>query len=345
MLKNSVLINTSYSAELVNNDQIDCSYPKINIAEIITLSDLIENWLSHSKTTIKQSTYAKYVFLYEKHIKEYIGNYTLEELENEIFDNFTYHLCVKGNIKNNSSLSPSTVTNILSVIKSSLNYGYKYNCIKQRLIVNNPKVKNKKIDTLSSYERDILVNRIKEIKKPFAIGILLSLYMGLRIGEVCALKWSDVDMNSKTIAINKTISRVLDVNTHKSSIIISNPKSESSNRVIPIPDFLYDYLLKIDRKDKCYVLTNTNKYLEPRTYYKKYKSLLNKLNIGKYNYHALRHTFATEAIDSSFDVKTLSEILGHSSIELTLKKYVHPTIEMKRKQMNLIPSPFQKQEK
>ncbi len=159
----------------------------------------------------------------------------------------------------------------------------------------------------------------------------------LRKDEICALKWEDISFVDNCIYIKKTMQRV-QVNgksDHKTKIIITCPKSNCSFRIIPIPKVLLIYLKEFQNKSDSYLLTgDANKIIEPRTMQNRFKSILEKLKIEPANYHSLRHTFATRCVELGFDVKSLSEILGHASINITLNRYVHPSMELKQKNMN-----------
>ena len=152
----------------------------------------------------------------------------------------------------------------------------------------------------------------------------MALYTGIRIGEICALKWKDINFKNNTIIINKTLQRIYikEQNKNTSKIIISSPKTK--------------YLLNIKTDDNDYIIKGTIKYIETRSYRTYFNKLLNKLNIRKVNFHVLRHTFATNCIIAGIDCKTVSELLGHSSVNITLNLYVHPKIEEKMKCINII---------
>lgn len=153
----------------------------------------------------------------------------------------------------------------------------------------------------------------------------------MRIGEICALKWLDIDLKKRIIIVNKTLQRIC-YKGRKSKIVISKPKTENSNREIPISNSLYDFLLKIKPINRdVYFLTNTTKPNEPRNYRKIYQTLLKKLKINKISFHALRHTFATRLIENKVDIKTISELLGHASVNITISIYVHSEFSAKRK--------------
>lgn len=167
----------------------------------------------------------------------------------------------------------------------------------------------------------------------------MCMYTGMRIGEVCALKWKDILLDEHCIFIESTMQRLKSDNKEfaKTEVIITSPKSNSSTRTIPIPDNLYEILKKHRCSGEAYLLTgNSLRFLEPRTLQNHFKSALKICGINDANFHALRHTFATRCVEIGFDVKSLSEILGHASVNITLNKYVHPSMELKQKNMNRI---------
>ncbi|MFR9000911.1 MAG: site-specific integrase [Anaerobutyricum soehngenii] len=168
------------------------------------------------------------------------------------------------------------------------------------------------------------------------LGILICMYTGIRLGEICALTWEDISLTEGSIYIDKTIQRVQkEHNGKKTMLIIATPKTPSSIRTIPIPNQLLQIIKSSELPQKGYLLTgSTEKYIEPRTYQYHFKKLLQRCKIPETNFHALRHTFATRCVELGFDIKTLSEILGHSSINITLNRYVHPSFDLKKQNMN-----------
>lgn len=160
------------------------------------------------------------------------------------------------------------------------------------------------------------------------ISVLLCLFTGLRVGELCGLKWSDIDFQNGTVSVCRTVQRI---NKHgKSEVAIGSPKSKSSVRIVPIPDFLLA-ILKAKRKgDDFYIITGTSKPTEPRTMQNRFKSILKTCGIRNVNFHLLRHTYATICIENGFDPKTLSELLGHADASITLNRYVHSSMLMKK---------------
>ncbi len=170
----------------------------------------------------------------------------------------------------------------------------------------------------------------------YKLGIFISLYTGLRIGEICGLQWGDIHFDNGTLTVQRTVMRIQNTepgSKNKTRLVICRPKTDCSNRTIPLPGFLLD-ILKAQRKAPDIYLTSGERTVqEPRCFYAAYKRLMKYAELEGYNYHTLRHTFATRCIEQDFDAKSLSEILGHSDVNITLKRYVHPSMDMKRKQM------------
>lgn len=303
----------------------------------MVLTYLLEEWLYMTKAEVKESTYSRYVFIVRKHIEPQLGDYKLSELNSAVMNSFIREKLMSGGLRDNSGLSPKTVSSILSVIKLAAKYGEEQGySISRRLIIRSPRQKTPDIHVLSWDEQIALEQAVLEHWDYSSIGIILSLYTGLRIGEVCALKWGDINLNSKTISIERTIMRIQDTSPDaesKTRILVDRPKTDSSIRQIPLPDFLVDILKSYAGSKDAYIITGTHNYMEPRNYYRKFRKLLKSCNLENYNYHALRHTFATRCIEAGFDAKSLSEILGHSDVSITLKRYVHPSMDLKRKNM------------
>ena len=176
---------------------------------------------------------------------------------------------------------------------------------------------------------------------PLHLGILLSLYAGLRIGEVCALQWGDFHFDNGTVAVNKTLLRIRNMAPGakcRTKLVIDKPKTQCSNRIIPLPEFLVPYLLAQRQGPEVYVLTGKRHFMEPRVCLERYKRVLRLAGVQPYTFHTLRHTFATRCVENGVDIKSLSEIMGHSNVTVTMQRYVHPSMDLKREQMNKLSS-------
>ncbi len=280
----------------------------------------IELFLNQKKISVKESTYSKYYEMIDIYIKPYFKDYKNNSIDIEkvikIYDNVY------------SNLASKTIRDILTL----LNQIFKFAKIDVKAPY--PKLEKKDIVVLTKEENIKLENYIFSNFNNITFGILLCLYTGIRIGELCALKWNDIDLNNRIININKTLERIKNINPTnnvKTKVIVSTPKSKKSIRQIPIPTMLISYINQIKettKNDNCYILTNTEKFIEPKVLRKKFKLIIKDLEINC-KFHTLRHTFATRCIENGVDPKTLSELLGHSNIKITLELYVHPRNEHK----------------
>lgn len=165
---------------------------------------------------------------------------------------------------------------------------------------------------------------------------MITLYGGLRIGEICALQWKDIHFDTGTIHITKTIIRIQELDPYsntRTKLLITHPKTTSSHRIIPMPSFIMATLKDYQQSPDDFILTGTRKHLEPRSCLARYKRILRQAGLESFTFHTLRHTFATRCVESGFDAKSLSEILGHTNVNTTLQRYVHPSMELKRAQM------------
>lgn len=201
----------------------------------------------------------------------------------------------------------------------------------------------KKIYILTKREQNKITDYVLNNLSTRNIGILISLYSGIRIGELCALKWEDIDLKKGIIYIRKTIQRIYikDKYNNVSKIILTTPKTKNANREIPVNKNFLEILKKVKANKEDYILTGNKEYIEPRTYRKYFNKVLDKININHFNFHSLRHTFATNCISLGVDYKTVSELLGHANVNITLNLYVHPRLSQKKKCIDLICKVFQ----
>ena len=293
-----------------------------------TVEELLDEWLKAVRLKVKASTYACYKMKVVKHILPVFGGLLYEKLNVNDIHNFT-----ESKLK--SGLSAKYVCDIIVVFKSMAKYVSKVHGYANQLEnVMLPKKEKNNMKLLSKSEQEKLCQYVMGKTDSTKLCVLLSYYTGLRIGEICGLKWEDIDVANGFLQVNRTVQRIYENKATK--LIITSPKSRSSARVIPIPQFLQKIIAHHKTFNSAYVLSGTEKLIEPRTLQYRFKSLLKKANLPSINYHALRHMFATNCIELGFDVKTLSEILGHATVETTLNRYVHSSMERKTACMNLI---------
>ncbi len=293
-----------------------------------TVKELFEEWFSAVRLKVKSSTFSCYHMKVVKHILPVFGELVYDKLTVDGVHNFI-------KTKLDEGLSSKYVGDIIIIFKSMAKYISRIHCYVNRLEnVILPKKEKNDMKLLSKSEQEKLSKFAMNKTDNTKLGILLSYYTGLRIGEVCGLKWEDVDLNKCTLKIRRTVQRIYEKGSTR--IIIDSPKSKSSVRTIPIPNFLIDILKVHKVSDAVFVLSGTDKLIEPRTMQYRFKSFLKKANLPSVNYHSLRHMFATNCIEIGFDVKTLSDILGHATVETTLNRYVHSSMKQKMACMNLL---------
>lgn len=303
-----------------------------------TFKEIAIRWLSCTSIRVKSSTYANYKRMLETHILPIIGDYIIYTLTSYDIEVFTKDKLLAGRKDGLGGLSPKTVRDILSIIKSIIDFASKENLEIQPISITYPKYQQRDMRVLSKQEQVALENVLLHNINLYKLGILLCLYTGLRIGELCALRWQDISVDKKILYVRQNVQRIKNndlSNKNKTYILIQTPKSKSSLRDIPIPNFILPYLLYFPQKDKVYILSGIEEQpIEPRTMQNYFKRYINEANIDSANFHSLRHTFATRCIEAGVDVKSLSEILGHANVNITLNRYVHSSIEQKQKCIN-----------
>ena len=288
----------------------------------LTVKELFDEWLSAVRIRVKLSTYANYQMKVYKHILSVFGEMRYDTLTVQMLNSYIQS-------KINSELSAKYVSDIIIVFKTMAKYSAKIHGFRNILAdVELPKVHRKEAVLLTRSQQLQLCRYLQRNLCTTSLCVLLSLYTGLRIGEVCGLMWGDIDFDKSIITVRRTVQRIHTGN-HGTSLIADTPKSRSSQRSIPIPTFILKLLRKSRSNDNFYVLSGSTTIIEPRTLQRRFKSILKKANLPSVNYHSLRHAFATNCLQAGFDVKTLSEILGHASVETTLNRYVHTSMERK----------------
>lgn len=300
----------------------------------ISLRQVSYEWLERQKAMIKLSSYTKYDNLIRSYIEPELGNVRIAELTEAQIEQFSIRLLTAAG-RHGKGLAPKTVSDTISVLRQILRYAdehqYSPGAFAKKMIIRRSECK---LRVLSIQEQSLLGEYLLAHMNLRNMGILLSLYTGLRIGELCALKWDDISLSEKTIYISRTMQRVQNQQPDgaRTQILIAPPKSSSSIRKIPLTDEIADYLSHF--RAKGYFLTGREDcFVEPRTMQYYFKRVLLECKIAPANFHALRHTFATRCVELGFDTKSLSEILGHASVNITMNRYVHPSMDLKRQNM------------
>ncbi len=293
-----------------------------------TVREIAAAWKEYKRPYVKQSTMAAYALILENHILPYFGDGdSLHEQEVQAF--------VLQKLEN--GLSVKTVKDILIVLKMVMKFGVKNEWMTYyEWDIKYPTTSaNKELEVLSVANHRKILNYIQSHFTFTGLGIYISLSTGLRIGEICALKWSDINVADGTITVSRTIERIYIIEgaTKHTELVINTPKTKNSCRKIPMSKELLAIIKPLKKvvNDDFYVITNDERPTEPRTYRNHYNGLMTKLDIPKLKYHGLRHSFATRCIEAGCDYKTVSVLLGHSNISTTLNLYVHPNMEQKKR--------------
>lgn len=313
-----------------------------------TFLEFSEYWLKQQKElkAIKESSYANFSSITRKHLQPMFGDKQINKLKPEDLQNAISYWLEKGNLKTGKGLSMKTVKDYVVIfkliIKSAVDKKYIKDSKFKPIFPKENEIKVLKILTESEQSR--LIQAVYLNLNYKSLGILLSLFTGIRIGELCALKWSDISFENKTIIITKTTQRIYlnedftKQDNKNTKIITTTPKSQSSVRIIPLPSMLMPIVEKLKPKNlNTFLITGTKKQTEPRTYRSWYNHFLKKHNLKEINFHGLRHTFASRAMQTTgFDLYSLSSILGHKKTSTTLDFYGGSNIEQKKTCMELL---------
>ena len=293
-----------------------------------TFEEIVVLWQADKKQYVKRSTFSAYSLLIRNHLLPSFSG--VDDVSETMVQNFVFTKLEQG-------LSQKSVKDILIVLKMILRYGVKQGYMQHREIdVKFPTERERQeVEVLSRNNQKRIMDYVQSHFTFMNLGIYICLCAGLRIGEVCALVWDDIDVETGIITISKTIQRiyVIEGTEKHTEVIIDTPKSKNSIREIPIARDLMKMIKPFKKvvNGSFYVLTNSSHPTEPRTYRNYYKRLMKQLDMPKLKFHGLRHSFATRCIESKCDYKTVSVLLGHSNISTTLNLYVHPNMEQKMK--------------
>lgn len=297
----------------------------------IPFSQAAAEWLEEVADNHRHSTYIKYGNIYRTHLKESSGACLLSgTLNQELQRKISACLSAKG-------LSDSVRRSVCCVANQILAFAARrYSVCIPLLKLTAAKSVKKPVEVLSAAEQSRLFACAYNQTDRFKTAVLFCLYTGMRLGELCALKWTDLDLHNRTVTVNRTVQRIAAEGYRTRTILMeTDPKSICSQRTVPLTAEITKLLEEI-KGDLPYVFGG-GRPLEPRTMQYRFKRALKEAGVGDRNFHILRHTFATNCVESGMDVKTLSVILGHSDVKITLNRYVHPTMDSRRMQINRLP--------
>lgn len=319
-------------------------------AEVITLGEWMDRWLeSYAKPTVKLSTYCSYEQYIRSHIKPQIGMLYMNRLRVDDLQDFFNERRQNGNVKGPGGLSPKTLTNIRNLLHLALEQAVQNKLIKENPVegVRLPKNVQREMRVLSREEQGRLIRAARQAPEPAAFGVIFDLFTGLRLGELCGLRWQNIDMKQGTFLVCETRNRLPN---HDDSIAasttvktVASTKTDHSRRTVYLLDELFQdlkYYKEIQDSiaaeypgynQEGYVFCQENgQPYEPRTYQDLFKRCVRQAGIKDANFHALRHTFATRSLEQGMDVVTLSRLLGHANPSITMDKYGHALDDHKR---------------
>lgn len=311
----------------------------------VLFCDCINEWLESKRLVVKESTFKRYQNTVAKHIIPRLGFLPVTKITAEAIEQFARDGLESGRLDGKGGLSAKTMSDILVIIKEIVAFSRKRGLLTEcDLSEITIKRTTREMRVLSITEEQRLITILLREMDRYKMGVYLCLFTGIRIGELCALRWKDISFTERTLHVDKTMQRLQyseGSELKKTRLIITDPKSISANRTIPLPDFIICAMRPFEAGSSSYVLSGcSNKAVEPRTMQNRFKGYLEEGQIDDANFHALRHTFATRCVELGFDIKTLSEILGHSSVKITLDKYVHSTLELKMNNMMKLSNSF-----
>lgn len=306
-------------------------------------------WLERKKYEVRESTFANYTNLFLNNIIPCLGDIPCEQFNNKLIQMFAYWCKDKGG-KDGKGISEHYIKDSLLLVKAVIRDGQDEGvfpdfAFKQIKIPKTLQIETQKqVYTEKEYQK-IIDYILKNISSK-SVGILLGIYTGMRIGEICALQWKDINFEEQIINVNKTIQRIYNPldELEPSKIVITPGKTKNSIRQIPITNDIVQILKTIKNEDSFYILSNSKKPIEPRTYRKFYNKFMKETGVEPIKFHALRHTFASINIENGADVKTISDILGHSDIAITLKTYTHTSQKAKEKAIQKFNNMFKTKE-
>ncbi len=300
----------------------------------LSYNQMIVSWLERNRRNLAESSTVKYKNLYDRHIEPFFRGVEADCVDQKLLDQYQKLLAEKTNAGGSRKLSGETIRSIFFLVKKGLgelpngkNLSFDLRIRKQK----------RTIRIFSEAECRELELFLRSHHNGNTVAVLLCLYTGIRIGELCALKWGDLDWKEECISITRTVQRLK--REEKTALVITAPKTNSSVRIIPLAKSLLPNLKSLyESSDQTsFIFSNTPKLpLDPRTMQYRYKRILEEAGIAYRNFHTLRHTFASRCITLGMDMKTLSELLGHANIQTTLNYYCHISMSHKKEQINLL---------
>lgn len=306
------------------------------------LREVAMQWLASRVHQVKDSTLVKYHGIVTNHLLPALGEVPMCDLTHSRIEAFSAALQT-AHADNSAALSACTAADVVTVLRSILRFavrnGVYVPCDGSTVRIARPRTET---HVLSYAEENTLCAYILNNRTPETIGILLSLYTGLRVGEICGLRWEDIDLDEGVLHVRRTVQRLRNLESEgpRTYIAVTAPKSSSSRRTIPLPEDVTAILTAMPVNRVGWFLTDSDtRIMEPRRMQHQFRRIQQELGLAPTNFHTLRHTFATRCVELEFDAKALSEVLGHSTVTMTMDRYVHPTMARKRSYMERLRMP------
>jgi len=320
-------VKDSIKSYLENGNKI-----KKEVKNMASAASLFELWLdSDLVKRVKPSTYESYYHCVTKYIIPFYISCNYYQLTENTVSEFVKFM------HDDISISQSYKRKILAVYKTALREILKNtpDSIKLLNYIKFPRPEQSEVKVFTMKEQCLIERTVLGCPDKRTLGIVLCFYSGIRLGELCALKWGDFDFDNETLFINRTVSRTKNFSDddNKTLLLIGTPKSRTSSRKIPLPSFLiplFKEYYQLSGKETCYFMTDSEIPIDPRAFQKLYKKILIKAGVSDRKFHAIRHTFATRALELNVDIKTISDILGHSNVSITMNIYAHSLMEQKK---------------
>lgn len=298
-------------------------------AQDLCMDRIFDDYLADVKPRVKPTTFSTYRSVLNGHISPALGQIHAARLTEDDVSNYMTSICGEG-----SGLSDASVRMIAGVLRGALKFAPCRGVNVSPELCRVPKKQRRpSVQVLTEDERGQLLTALGPCPAGKDLGILLSLKTGLRVGEVCALKWGDISFEQGVLTVRRTVQRIK-ADDGGTRLYFGDPKSADSHREVPLTPAVLDVLGRQKRPDDCFIVSGVaGRTVEPRTMQRHFKTVLKHAGMRDLNYHALRHTFATRCVEHGFDVKSLSVILGHADVKTTMNIYVHPSQERLRDMM------------
>lgn len=305
----------------------------------LTVRELMELWLADRAEKVKDSSYVCYANLIRLHVCPELGNGMVRDMTAEKLEKYLSEKKKAGRKDGKGGLSAKTIGDILFVLKSALKLAQRkhgYVDSGEIMDLKSPAVGKRRVETFGQKETEQMSNILLANWNLENASVFLTLNTGIRLGELCALKWSDLDEQENELRIRRTVLRLK--KGSKTQLVIQTPKSEQSRRDLPLQPELVELLAKLrnSASDDSYLFSGGTKPVDPRTVQYRFRRFLSRYHLSIHNFHVLRHSFASRCIEKGMDAKCLSEILGHANIKTTLQLYVHPSMAQKRSGMQMV---------